>query len=599
MDKKTILAFLLIGIIIIVLPYYYKLINPQEEEQPRYDEVEIQPSERPPAESSTRRVTSTRDETLKIVDEAGRPDAMSQSKPGESVQIKEGERWQEDEGLSEKLIKVETHEYIAIMSSRGGKIISFKLKRYSDRRGGMVELIRPGEDGDYYSNAYFTFPNLALSTDGLLYKSNTDYIEVELGETAELVLEADLIGGAKICQRYVFDGSSYRIKVTVETNGLGNISDYYFRWDGSVNITEPDTVQDLSYSKAYAMMGGIIEKFDAPKRGDKKMSPSGKTDWIALRSKYFEIAVIPEGNSEGINFVARKLYHGSIGMKEFELAMKMRTSQRNLNQDFTIYIGPMDSKRLSDLGVGLEGTMNWGWSIIKPFSKLVLWSFKQIHKVIPNYGVVIIVFSILVKLILWPLTHKSFVSMRKMSKLQPMIKELKEKYKKDPQRMQKETMKLYKEKKVNPMGGCLPMLLQMPLLYSLFIVFRSTIELREANFVWWMKDLSLPDTIINLPVTLPLYGDHVTVLPLLMGVSTFFQSKTTITDPNQKMMLYFMPIFLTLMFNNFPAGLTLYYTLFNVLSLIQQRMVNIKDEGIEVKKPSPAKKALPGKKKSK
>jgi len=160
-----------------------------------------------------------------------------------------------------------------------------------------------------------------------------------------------------------------------------------------------------------------------------------------------------------------------------------------------------------------------------------------------------------------------------MSNLQPYLKEIKEKYKGDPQKMQKETAKLYKEHKVNPMGGCLPMILQMPLLYGLFIVFRSTIELRGAPFMFWIKDLSLPDTIVELGFTIPMYGNQISVLPLVMGVSTFFQSKQTMTDPNQKMMLYFMPIFLTLLFNNFPSGLTLYYTLFNLLSVVQQRMI--------------------------
>jgi len=166
--------------------------------------------------------------------------------------------------------------------------------------------------------------------------------------------------------------------------------------------------------------------------------------------------------------------------------------------------------------------------------------------------------------------------MRKMSSLQPLMKEIKEKYKGDPQKMQKATAALYKEHKVNPLGGCLPTLLQMPLLFGLFIVFRSTIELRGAPFMLWITDLSLPDTIINLGITIPMYGNQVSVLPLLMGVSTYYQSKMTMTDPNQKMMLYFMPVFLVLMFNSFPSGLTLYYTLFNVLSVVQQKMAPMK-----------------------
>jgi len=158
-----------------------------------------------------------------------------------------------------------------------------------------------------------------------------------------------------------------------------------------------------------------------------------------------------------------------------------------------------------------------------------------------------------------------------MQALQPKLNDLKEKYKNDPQKLNQATMKMYKEEKVNPLGGCLPMLLQMPLLWGLFIVFRSTIELRGEGFVWWIKDLANPDTIATLPFSIPMYGDSVNILPLFMGATMLIQQKLTVTDPKQKAMVYFMPIFLTLLFNSFPSGLNLYYALFNLLSIIQQK----------------------------
>jgi YidC/Oxa1 family membrane protein insertase len=210
---------------------------------------------------------------------------------------------------------------------------------------------------------------------------------------------------------------------------------------------------------------------------------------------------------------------------------------------------------------------------------------RHLHGVIPNYGIVLIIFSVIVKIIVWPLTHKSHESMKRMQMLQPYLKELKEKYKKDMQRLQKETMKLYKEHKVNPMGGCLPVLIQMPLFIALFSVFRSTIELRGAPFIFWMKDLSAPDYVLHLPFSIPMYGAAVAILPIIMGITTYFQSKISMTDPNQKMMLYFMPVFLVAIFNKMPSGLTLYYTLFNVLTLVQQQFVKPKD-AVPVEVPS-------------
>jgi len=223
--------------------------------------------------------------------------------------------------------------------------------------------------------------------------------------------------------------------------------------------------------------------------------------------------------------------------------------------------------------------MNWGWPVIAFFSKAVLWGLMQIYALVPNYGVVIIVFSIIIRLIIWPLTHKSAVSMAGMQRLQPQLVILREKFKNDPQRLNKEMMKLYKEEKINPMGGCLPMLLQLPLLYGLFIVFRSTIEFRQAPFALWINDLSKPDIIFHLPFSIPIYGDYVCVLPILMAVSTFFQSKMTMSDPNQKMMLYIMPIMLLLFFNSFPSGYNLYFTLFNVWQVVQQKITPIPTAG--------------------
>jgi YidC/Oxa1 family membrane protein insertase len=559
MDKKTILAFVLIGLIIILMPYYYKLITPESVKQERalkqVDSLKSKPPESVPAVPVV-----TGQQTIAQKDT--------------SVLIQTTSLWQDTGELREAYIKVETPLYRAIFSTKGAKLISFRLKKFSDRRGGTTEMIMKKGEGDlYYPNAYMTFTRNNLSTENLFYTTPENEYTIMPGEEKTVVFSASLRNGVSLRNIYIFESNSYVIKLRTEVEGLKLDDEYFFRWDGGVNITELDTLQDLSYSKAYALMGGVLETFDASAKGERRLNPTGKVDWIALRSKYFEIALIPNGNSAGIDFVSNRVDNSKIAQKEFKLAIEMENPTGILKQDYTLYIGPMDSKMLASLNVGLEKTMNWGWVVIKPFSIAVLWSFKLFHSAIPNYGIVIIIFSILIKVILWPLTYKSYESMSKMQKLQPLLLELKEKYKGDAQKLQKETAKLYKEHNVNPLGGCLPVILQMPLLYALFIVFRSTIELRGAPFVLWIKDLSMPDTILHLGFSIPMYGDQVAVLPLIMGLTTYLQSRISMTDPNQKMMLYFMPIFLTLMFNSFPSGLTLYYTLFNIFSMVQQKMV--------------------------
>ena len=231
-------------------------------------------------------------------------------------------------------------------------------------------------------------------------------------------------------------------------------------------------------------------------------------------------------------------------------------------------MGPMDYETLKAMDVKLDRLMNFGMPLIKVFSIPFYYALQALHKVVGNYGWAIIIFAIVIKVILYPLTRKSFKSMKAMQALQPKIQALQEKYKGDPQKLNQETMKLYKEEGVNPMGGCLPMLLQMPILIALFNLFRTTIMLRQAPFLM-IKDLSAPDALI------PLAGG-INILPILMGVTMIIQQKMTVTDPKQKMMAYMMPIMFLFFFYRVSAGLNLYYLIFNLVTIAQEMIVKKK-----------------------
>jgi YidC/Oxa1 family membrane protein insertase len=249
-----------------------------------------------------------------------------------------------------------------------------------------------------------------------------------------------------------------------------------------------------------------------------------------------------------------------------------------------VYFGPMDYEIFKSYGKEFELTMNWGWNIVKPFSLAIYWTLKFLHNYIDNYGLVIIILSLLVNTLVLPFTLKSYKSQAEMKKIQPELKLIKEKYKTDMQKQQQATMELYKKHKVNPFGNCLPTLLPMPILYGMFIVFGATIEFRNADFIFWITDLSLPENMITLPFRIPLYGANVGLLPLVMGATMYFQMKDTVgADPNQKMMMYFMPVFLTVLFNTLSSGLILYYTVGNFYRIVQQK-ITIKPESAGVKK---------------
>jgi YidC/Oxa1 family membrane protein insertase len=259
--------------------------------------------------------------------------------------------------------------------------------------------------------------------------------------------------------------------------------------------------------------------------------------------------------------------------KRYALNLKMPfkgTSVEGTN--LTVFLGPLDFDVLSSYE-GLDQIMSLGaaW-IIRPISEyMMIPLFNLLHIFIPNYGLVIIVFSIIIKVLLNPLSKSSMRSMKKMQALQPMMNELREKHKDDPQKMNHAIMNLYKEYGVNPASGCLPLLLQMPILFALYSVFQASIELRQAGFFLWITDLSVPDIAFTLPFTIPLLGmNEMSGLALAMGATMFIQQKMTVTDPRQKALVWMMPIMMTLLFNSLPSGLNLYYFVFNLLSIGQQ-----------------------------
>jgi YidC/Oxa1 family membrane protein insertase len=221
--------------------------------------------------------------------------------------------------------------------------------------------------------------------------------------------------------------------------------------------------------------------------------------------------------------------------------------------------------------------INFGWRwLVRPIGEyFMLPFFKMIYMFIHNYGISIIIFSILMKLLLYPLSITQMRSAQKMQLIAPEMTKMREKFKDDPKQQQTEMMKIYSEYGINPAGGCLPLLLQMPILYALWSVLRTAIDLRQANFFLWITDLSVPDVILTLPFAIPIFNlSQFSGLAILMGVTLFFQQKLTLTDPRQKFMIYILPVVFTLMFSYFPSGLNLYYFMFNLLGIIQQVYIN-------------------------
>jgi len=484
-------------------------------------------------------------------------------------------------------------------------IKEWSLDKFNTWRRKTVELVNYEHDGDF-SILFQTLDGKLIDSKDLYFNSpyhDGQVITLTDGQIYKLDLTLNVGDSAKIIREFTFEGGVYNFGSVVTFENMDRyIANYEYQvaWEYGLNYTEENSVDESSFSTAYAYSGGETVSLDASKVDQTvKQELSGNVNWVSQTTKYFTAALVSKGKpADGAYLCGTEHRLPNNGLvKSYYTALQLRFDGQPYQVDsLMLYIGPLDYHILKSYNVGLEETVGLGWRwLIRPIAEyIMLPAFQFIHTFVPNYGLVIIIFSILLKLLLNPLTASSMKSMKKMQALQPMMNEIKEKYKEDPQKMNQAVMNLYKEYKINPMGGCLPMLLQMPILYALWAIFRSNIALRQSNFVWWIKDLSVPDTIVRLPFSVPFFGlNQISGLALLMAITMFVQQKMSIKDPRQQFMVWFMPVMFWLLFNNFPAGLNLYYFVFNLLSIGQQYLMNKKPSEEVLAKPKASKKVRP------
>ena len=546
MDRNTLTALLLITVVLIITPYYMDLISPPPQEKEEYFE------DQPNAEENSYIYKNYNKDVLTPI-ESSSP-MFSQKE--------------------EKTIEIETDLFIARVSSAfGGTIRSFKTKEHLKYDSSLVELISSENKNNLIlSYKDFTGENIIIDG-GWALQEKEDSFFINSTRTFTYINEFE---NKKLIKTLTFYPGRFVIDIDVDITEISNntlANNFSIEWVGGIPPTEKDSVTEATYFYSYLYQGG--ELLDVKVGGGEtfRNDYKGATDWIATRSKYFVVCLFDDSKEQ---FLSSGI---SATFKEKELYNISAQMQSNKVANVSLYLGPLEYDRIKSLGINLELIMDFGWAIIRPISKSVLWVLKTMNVAIPNYGIILIIFSILVKLLVYPLTKRSYQSTQAMQSIQPEVNALREKYKNNATKLNQATMELYKKKGVNPLGTCFPMLLQMPLLFALFTVFRSTIELRGEPFVFWIKDLSAPDILFYLPFKIPLYGNYVCALPLLMALSMYAQQK--MMQPNnaagpqanqQKMMQYFMMGFFFLIFNSFPSGLNLYYTLFNILTIAQQKL---------------------------
>ncbi|MCZ7602938.1 MAG: membrane protein insertase YidC [Melioribacteraceae bacterium] len=568
MDKQTTAAFVLIGIILVVWLYF--------------NAPEPQPQ------------TATTPDTTSIINKQQSESVLSD----ESEQEVNNEILTPEVIIPEQVITIDNNLFKAELTSSGGRIRKFYLKNYAtwyhrdipddnfyDKH---VQLVNPTEGGDF-NLLFVTKSGQLINTKNLPFTASLSGNQYEISENDSLTLKYTYSLGEEreIIKSYTFYGDKYSAAVDIELINLDDIVSSYtydLMWENGINFVEQNSVDEANYSNASAFSGGEQVIVDATSEGEKLTKDiSGSVDWIGVKNKYFGIIIAPEKpNSDGGAYFEGTHVNTKYGAREYYSAtLKIPfKNQKHQKDSFLLYIGPMDYSLLHSYNRNFDAMYDFGsifgLQLLRPISEyIILPLFLFLHNFIPNYGFVIIVFTIIIKIALYPLTKQSYKSMKRMSMLQPKIKELKEKYPDDQQKVQKETMKLYSTYGINPAGGCLPMLLQMPILFALFTFFNVTIEIREEPFILWITNLSSPDIIATLPFTIPLFGvDKISGLALLLGITMFLQQKMSIKDPSQKALVYIMPVMFTVLFMSFPSGLNLYYFMFNLFSIAQQYYIN-------------------------
>lgn len=519
MEKRVVLALAISFIIILI---YYQFISPPQ--QTKRTELEKTPISKKETETS-----------LKYPER----------------EIPEGIK-----DIEEKTIRVETPLFKLLISNRGGVIKSFVLKRYKDEKGKELELIPDIPPEAPHTLSLKLEDSISFLNNFLFFTPITE-IKLKEKESKELTL-AYSSEKIAVMKKIIFHGSSYLFQheISIIKDGKPIVPSVYI--GPRIGRFSHEEMKKRMDKFNIVFWNGI----NLQRKEDRKFVPGeifkGFLKWSAYETNYFAVIAIPVQSSQIL----------------FEKIAPPKGEELNyivVSNPKAIYIGPKEfgtlkKTTLKNEKIELEKVVNFGWfGFIAQFLLIIL---NWLYKMIPNYGVAIILLTIILKIALFPLTWTSMVSMAKMQKVQPRIKALREKYKKmktDPEQRKKFNMELisiYKEEGINPASGCLPMLLQLPILWGFFNLLSRAVEIRHKPFVFWIKDLSLKD---------PYY-----VVPILMGITQFIIQKMTPSggDPSQKKIMLLMPIFLTIFFLNFPSGLVLYWLVQNLLQIGQQYLMN-------------------------
>lgn len=502
----------------------------------------------------------------------------------------------------EKEIIIDMDKYIAKITNKGGCITSWKLKDYFEEKSYETWPLKK----DFWNQVIKSYKKIFIKEEDKIEEKEIIDLIPDIDKGIKLPLDIRLLSeiegedkfgegiydhkivysdsndtsdkNIKLLKMSFLDNRNIMIEKEMKFYEKGYKVDYEIRISNKSKKTQkvdyalfwgPGIGKEKNQTGHHRFVGPVLW-IDGKKirKKQKKIKDiiirKGKIEWIAFEKTYFTAAIIPRNmDSEAIIYKKeienRELIN--IGIKPYKDILE---PGEELISKYELYIGPKRKEDLKGITENFTEIIDYGWFSI--LAKPLIWFLKNLYKYIPNYGFNIIILTIIIKIIFWPLTEKSFGSMRDMQKIQPKMSALREKYKNDPAKMNKEIMDLYKKQGVNPLSGCLPMLLQVPVFFALYEGLMVAIEMRGAPFILWIKDLSVMDPLL--------------ITPLLMGVTMYIQQRMMPTgmDPKQAKMMNLMPVLFTVFFLGFPSGLVIYWLLNNVLTIGHQYLIQKKSK---------------------
>ena len=544
MEKRIILFLILSMALIVLYPYVMEKMGLTKRPQPARPQKEIHaptPAINPSPPSSASRLPTPA--------ASGERRLLPSETPG--APTKGDTREQE--------VTVETDLVRVVFSSRGGVIKSWELKRYhtqDDKNPKEIQLVPSQSTSGHLMpplEVQIADPKLQQRFNQGLYQVSTTSLSLtEAQPTGEVEFSySDPETGARVDKRLSFSNGTYLVDLRLQSSGISGPSILNLGTNFGIHKWEEGFVGFIGPA---TLISGKLDKA-TPEKEDIR---TGQVAWAALQDKYFVAAAIPADE------LAHQVVVRKAGDKLVSVGLQTQSVTDNVSSHYRLFIGPKEYETLKGLHVGLEDTIDFGWfiygswSIVRAVAKPVFYAIRYLYDITHNYGVAIILVTVGIKLLLAPLAYKSYRSMKQMSAVQPELQALQKKHADDRERLNKELIKLYKDKKVNPVGGCLPMFFQIPVFVALFNILYMTIELRQAPFMLWIKDLAALD---------PYF-----VLPILMTVTMVVQTRLNPVppDPVQAQVMKYMPYVFSIFFFFFPAGLVLYWLVNNILSILQQ-----------------------------